>query len=723
MRIPTYPTHTDDLVNVDHREIIHALTRWSWVIGLCLLVAVFLALSYLQSAMPIYASKAVVQVEQAQKHVLKIEDIQKEDLRDAELLRTIENNFNSKDLFLRVVLANNLPSNPKFLPPSKSPAWWKIPFRAIGLMSSSKEAKPLEEKDYANRLAEMVKSKLRRGTRLIDVVVEHHDPELAQQLAQSMTKEFERWILEQRSGVSSTAYEFLQAEAERLKAKVQESELALQNYREKSGSVSVEDRQNIVVDKLKELNSKATTASAERLQMAADMEQAFQLVAQSKTEELLAIPSIASDNVVTELQKQLEHEEADFANLQQRYKPKHPKYIQAKSKIAEMKQALLNSAQAALERLKTKYQATTTTEENLKTALKQQEEISLQLSRQMMDYNNFAREAQSDRTMYQSVLDRLKETSVSKGLGEDIVRVVESPPLPAYPVRPKKMLTLAAAIVGGLGLGVLLTFFINSLDTSIRTVDQAEQFLNHPVVGSIPRNPKPLDSTSSLILAHEPESIMAESIRTLRASLSLLGTEDDRRTFLFTSAIPAEGKSFICSNYASSLAMQGLKTLLIDADLRRPTIYKYFDLQHHSTGVADYLVGRAKLPELAQATKVENLHVLTAGSRAPNPSELLAASTFANLIKDALASYDRIVIDTAPVNSVSDTLLIARHVQTTCLVVRFGKTPRKAIQRALQSIKQAGAKIGGVVLNYLPARSGFGYYYYYSSNDYYSRKS
>ena len=232
-------------------------------------------------------------------------------------------------------------------------------------------------------------------------------------------------------------------------------------------------------------------------------------------------------------------------------------------------------------------------------------------------------------------------------------------------------------------------------------------------MGAIPKLKK--FTGYSLVAAKDGNSPGAEVFRSLRATLSLLGREEDRRTYLFTSSLAGEGKTFTSANYAASLAQQGLRTLLVDLDLRRPMVEKFFlGESSRLPGVTDYFLGRKKLEELwQQHPEVSKLCWIPAGSSVPNPAELLTQADFAQLLKEALAHFDRVVIDTAPVLPVSDTLLLADKVQTVVLVVQSCKTSRKAVARGLQLLMNAKAPIGGLILNKLPNRLINGYYYSY----------
>jgi capsular exopolysaccharide synthesis family protein len=217
---------------------------------------------------------------------------------------------------------------------------------------------------------------------------------------------------------------------------------------------------------------------------------------------------------------------------------------------------------------------------------------------------------------------------------------------------------------------------------------------------------------SPLVIAEDAKSSGAESFRSLRTSLSMLGREEQRRVFLLTSALPQEGKTFCSLNYAASLAQSGLRTVVIDCDLRRPSVEKILTGKRSGKpGVTDFLTGKTGLPDLIQPTEIEKLSFISAGTVAPNPAELLTRNSIDALVDDALQQFERVVIDSAPIHAVSDTLLILNRVQTVCLVGRACKTPRKSILRALQILQKAHAPMAGVILNRLPRRRGLEYYY------------
>jgi capsular exopolysaccharide synthesis family protein len=262
---------------------------------------------------------------------------------------------------------------------------------------------------------------------------------------------------------------------------------------------------------------------------------------------------------------------------------------------------------------------------------------------------------------------------------------------------------------------------ISFLDTSLKTVDEAENALRLPVLCALPQMGRVRRNGTALVFQENGHSEGAEGFRTLRTSLSMLGPVKDRRVFLFTSAMPQEGKTFCSVNYAASLAQLGLKTLLIDGDLRRPTVESTLlgERTEHA-GVSDFLTGQKTFQQVLQPSRVERLDFISAGTESPNAAELLAKDALSALVEEALKHYDRVVVDSAPIHAVSDTLLMLKSVQTVCLVIRAARTSCRSVLRAVHLLRQAEAPLAGIILNRMPRRwdLGYGDYYYGPYYDY-----
>jgi capsular exopolysaccharide synthesis family protein len=339
-------------------------------------------------------------------------------------------------------------------------------------------------------------------------------------------------------------------------------------------------------------------------------------------------------------------------------------------------------------------------------ALVEQQGAALEMNKKAIHYDVLARDVESDRALYQTVLNRIKENTVIKDLKTSNIRVIEKAEIPDRPVKPNKLKVIFTGSLCGLLSSALLVFFLNALDQSLKTVNQTEEFLGLPVLCAIPRF-----NTFDI----EDLSAKTEAFRTLRATLSMLGRQDDRKVFLFTSSLPGEGKTFCSLNYAFSLAQQGLKTLVIDGDLRRPMIERMLRKNNErSVGLTDYLTTHKNFQEVVHASAIANLSYIPGGSPAPNPVELLANNGFDGLIHEALVHFDRVIVDSAPIHVVSDTLLILHGIQTVCLVIGANHTPKNSARRTVQILQQAGAPLAGVVLNLLSLNANSGYYYDYA---------
>jgi succinoglycan biosynthesis transport protein ExoP len=690
----------ESIGEIDLIRIYYTLRSQVWIVLTCVGVGLLLGAAYLWHTPKIYEGQAVIQVGRAERKVVNIDGVDTDNLESVEALRTLEQNLSNWTLLERVV------RNPKL----------GLTGAALGL--KARGGQPPDEGAVIYALAKGISVSLVRGTRLISIKAEAVNPRVAGLLPNAIIEEYRAQVFETHSDITRQANSFLLGEVKRLNAKLQASKEALQDYREKTKAVSLEESHNITDARLRELNAKVTEAKTARLRLESDYTQVRALTGKGP-DLLLNVASVASAPIVLDQKRNLTAQEAELANLSQRYKSKHPKYIQAQSRLEELRAGLDRAIKIAADGLATSVESARVTEQKFEDALREQEGKSLELGRLAIDYETMSRAVESDTTLYQSVLTRLNETDVTKNIEPETVRVISPSTQPAAPAKPRKKVVLAFACLAGGLIGGAIAIGRVAVDRSLHTVDEAEKFLDLPALGSVPRDATLVKTAENFPVLREPHGAAAENFRTLRTSLALLAPSIDRRSFLFTSAVPGEGKSFCASNYAIALAQQGLRTLLIDADMRLPALQAiFFEAQPQHVGLADVLLDRVPLAEAARATNPPKLFVLTAGLRPKQPAELLAGPRFGELIRLAMEQYDRVVIDTAPVNAVSDTLLLVRAVQAVVLVVHAARTSRKAVARAHLKLTDAGAPLAGLVLNQLPPAGGRDYYYHYSSGSY-----
>jgi succinoglycan biosynthesis transport protein ExoP len=317
--------------------------------------------------------------------------------------------------------------------------------------------------------------------------------------------------------------------------------------------------------------------------------------------------------------------------------------------------------------------------------------------------------------MYDSVNNRLRETTVSLGIEKSPFRIVEEPLAASEAPRSlPKMIGIGLFL--GLALAAGTIFGLDLLDSSLRYVDQAESFLKLPMLAVVSEVEGKHGDQIPSVFGDGAQTQQAEAFRSARTALSLQGDDEDRRVFLVTSAVPGEGKTFCAFNLALAFALEGQKTALVDADLRMPALHKVVsssETARNRSGLADYLAGNAPIEKILLPGPQENLTIICAGNKLSNPGELLGADAFVTLIQTLGERFDRVIIDSAPVNAVSDTLRITPLASYVCLVIRAAKTPRKAIARARKLIENAKGKFAGFILNRVHLGRDSAYYFYH----------
>lgn len=680
-----------------NRDLGQVLLEKAWLV-ICILLAAGAVGYWRGERTPVvYQSRAVIFLDFGEQVVLKIDEVDKREKAGTDLLNTIASNVRSSAVLKRVVVAKNLTQHPYFKRGTNAPS----------------------EEMVAGALAGAVDARLRRFTRLIDVTAEFGDPAMAQLVAQSVVEEYIKQSNDERSGVGENAVQFLLAEEIRIKERLARAERAVQEYRQ-TNNISLAENQDILTTEFKSLAEKCTEAKDERRLLELESKLAEQVG--DKLDELLKLPLVLRSPEVVALREKVQAQETLLSNLLLRYKEKHPAMIQARNELASLKRLFEEEVRRGPDRLKKQYEAAVEKERVLDQALKEQEKKLFALDSQRGQFDVLQREAAADRRLYDSLIQRLREVNVTSGLKKNDVRIAEPAYLPGYPIRPNKKMILIYSLGVGFALSMGMVWLIQQLDTTIKSVDHAERMLGLPVLGAIPKNRLVKDGKSRLFLSDDPQSLCAEAFRSLRASLGLLGREGERKVVLFTSAVPSEGKSFCCVNYAVSYAQQGRRTLVVDFDLRKPSLGETFGIKVDLPGVTDVLLGKESLEKCAQPTRFENLYYLPAGSMVPNPAELMSGQWAKKLIQEAAAKFDHVVLDTAPINAVSDTLLIVHEAHTICMVMRARKTSARVVSRALEMLRRAGVKPSGIILNFLPTNAGPGYYYYYSGNKYYGQK-
>ncbi len=753
----SYGAPPSDSGNFDWREYYFAIKERLWLVLIITLVMTAYGFKTASTQIFIYRAHAILFLELDKSKVLdsKMTEVKDDQIRSVDMINTMVELLQSYPFALRVVNRLNLTRDNQFL--------W-----AAGLNSRT-----ISPETAADRLVGMVRCNFRAGTRLVDITVTTSSGETSVKLANGYAEEYLHYLHDQQSEATRSASTFLLDESDRLRKKMRASDEGMQKFRERERAASLDIMQQEAQTQISECSARQHLMDAKLAQINTDIIAAKS--AQGNRDELLKLPSINNMPKIAMLMAKIQTEQEQLYLVQQRYRQKHPAYVIIKTQLDidnnDLKTLLLG-VEALLESnrdsLLTEQLANKATREAAETRL-------LEVTSKSVEYNDLKRELQSDAALYDAVLARIKEVDITKEFAQSPVRIQELAS-GVSSVGKNPIDIILKNFFTGLGIGLGLVIFFHKIDSSFKTVDQTEKATGLSVVTAIPQiggassaflgflskdqffellanlmecweilfkssdpflkrvgkcidilqpvltwlgNPHrgvSLSRGKELVVQSERTGIVAEAFRTLRVSVAMHLHAENQRSFLFTSAIPSEGKSFNSANFSTSLAQQGLKTLLIDADLRKPSLSKIFFSMNRKPGVAEVLLGKDSLENAVNSTGVENLFLLTAGGLVENPSELLAGQPFRDLMAEALRQYDRVVIDSAPILAVSDTLLIATQVEVLCLVVRSFVTPKRMVKRALVSLKEVGVTPVGICLNCLPY--GRGSYYYYTSGKY-----
>lgn len=672
----------------DVAALYEVVRRRVWWIVVCAFAGLLLGAGYTAMKPDEFEATATVQVEEENPSVLAIPDVNKEEFRLPENLKTVEQQLSTRNLIWRVIQANKLDQTPGYFRP--------------GLLLRMRNL-PVTQGGMIDAIAGKFTVKLRRGTRLIDITVKDSNPKMAQTLAASLIDEYVNLNAQWRANPSKEAGKILVDEADRLKRKLDEAEQALQDYREKNRAVSLDEKQNIVVERLKNLNLRVAQAQNDTLALESDLAQLDKIGRQA--DKLLAIGSIANAQSVLDVQRLLTEKEAAFAVLKQRYGPENPAYVQAEQQRLQVRATLDATIFNAADSLRSRYESAKFAQQMSEKGLLEQEQLALDLNKKATEYNVLSREIESDRALFAAVVKRLKETGIMQNTSQTNLRVVEPPMLPDAPSLRKKMLLAVMGLIGGGVLGFCGTIGGYLSRPAVQTLEHGERALGLSPLGAIPRAPGLRGDVSQFPGLKDPRSKAAEAFRFLVVSTSPEAGGGEKGSLLFTGAATGDGTTSCAAAYAVALAQSGVRTLLVDANLRNPAIGRLFSIPAKTSGLADCLAGRSGLAASVVPTKVENLFVLVAGAVPPEISSLFSGPALGSLLGSAIAEYGRVIIDSAPVTTASETLLLARQVSAACLVLRSGRSAITAASRACQSLDQAGHPPIGFILNRVPRRS------------------
>ena len=561
-------------------------------------------------------------------------------------------------------------------------------------------------------------------SRLVQISYTHPDPQLATEIANGLVKTFiEENFKTKYESVTQTS-EWLSRELADLRLRVETSEEKLVRYQKDHSILGVDEKQNIVTSKLDELNRELTAAQSDRIQK----ESTYKFATSGDAALFAKVSPEGSAGLLGRLRDKEADLSTTYAQATTQFGPGYPKVAELSNQLKQVRAEIAEEEKKLQDRLQSQYLGALQREKMLESAFDQQKREANKLNESAIEYTVLKRDAESNRQLYDNLLQRLKEAGISAGLRSSNVRVVDIARTPTAPISPDIPRSLTFGFLLGLGCGMGLAFVMESLDRTVRDMEEVHAVSALPALGTIPlqlsgnghirKRLKGLSITEgepegpSLITYARPRSQAAEAYRSLRTSILLSSFGAPPKVILITSALPQEGKTTISANSALVLAQRGSRVLLIDADLRRPGVGKLFGLRPDG-GLSTLISGGDRVEDVVLPfPEVPNLWILPAGPVPPQPAELLSSSVMKDYFARWRNEYDHIIIDSPPCLSVTDAVVLSPEVDWVILVARSGQTTKLALQRARNLLLQVNAKVMGVVLNALNLRSVDGRYYY-----------
>ena len=726
------------------RAYCRILQKRRWTILSVLIVTLTLVLIATVREKPVYRAASMLEIEQENPNIITVQQLfQFQNVSD-DYLQTQYKILRSDTLARQVIEELHLDEVREFNPPGQS---WQMKSVRAAVADAAPPVNAAGEQAVLTRFGDRLSVEPVLRSRLVRVSFDSYDPQLACNVINTLTAAYTQQNLEARWEATQKASGWLSEQLDNIKIRLEKSEDNLRQYAEENGLLFLEsgkgEGENIVDARLRSLQDDLTQVQADRYQK----ESLYRLV---ESGNYSALPGVFDNKMMQDLTVKLADLERQQAELAPNFNSDYPKMKEVQSQIDRIQEFLKQQREQAAANIANEYFAAMRRETLVAQAFKEQEKQANIVATRSVQYNILKREVDTNKQLYEGLLLRLKEAGVSAGMKASNIRVVDSAVLPTSPVKPKMLSNLALALILGLGFGISLVFLQERLDNSLKSVDDIEQFLRVPALALIPSSQSLLHEKNghhkSLLQAFagvaegeklaplkkdSPDkwvrvdseglghSALSEAFRGLRTSVLLSTAARPPRSLAFVSAEPGEGKTTICSNLGISLAQMGKRVLIIDSDMRQPSIRAFFRVDSR-TGLSNYLTGYENWRELVQSTGLDGLDCMASGPVPPNPSELLSSGRLETLVQEAAAHYGFVLLDSPPLLNLADGRILVTMAEGAILVVKGGVTPRELVQRAQLCVSDVGAHLIGVVLNNFDSRHDG---YYYSRHYHYREKT
>lgn len=739
------------------------LNKRRWLIAACALAGILGAGLYAFTSTPFYTGEATIMIERKPSQVVGMEDafaVAAVDERNADYLTTQEEILKKPAFAARAIRESSL-ENDRLFKEGAGKSDHRGFFQTLATNIGKRLRRvfaglfpPTPNDDQSGNLSvnrqqlgvdpDLVSYYLSvldvapvRRTSLFEISFTTPYPGLSARMANAHADAYMDYGLDLRAQANQEALVFLQDKLLELKDRVESSEAALNNYRRQKGIITLDEGGNLVVHRLIDLNNRLTEAEAQRIALESEV----QLI---RAENYDALPRVRRSPIISTFKSELGRLEGEYAKLAGEFKAGYTPLDTLKLNMEEIRKRLRDEIESEVAAIRAAYEAAQANEKELRARMEEQKKVALNLKDAAVQYAILAREVDTNRQLYDSVLQRMKEMGVAAQVQDSNVSIIQRALVPDQPSYPRRGLTLLLGLLLGLAGGTGLAFFLDHIDTTLKTPDEAERYLGLSSLGVVPdfselkhksngylsgggdadngavvqSRPERIESPSDFVLSHDPRSVVAESYRTLRTAILFSRAGARPRTILFTSATRGEGKSATAINTSVIFAQMGYRVIVIDADLRRPRGHKLLGM-NNVVGLSNFLTGQRTLNDVTVPTSEENLYFAGSGTTPPNPSELLGSPKMEQLLTELREEFDCVIIDSPPIMPVSDPILLSTMVDGVVLVINSRATPKQLVREARSRLRKADAKILGIVLNRIDLQNGdySGYYSHYFSYD------
>jgi capsular exopolysaccharide synthesis family protein len=721
-----------DPEEVHLRDYLEVILRRKWLIINALLLTFVTTLIVTLAQDKQYMATATLEVAPKEQKVTKFEEIAESGIATREFYETQVQLLQGREMARRVAQALDLRRHPvvaellfsdeapglpaRFKAGLKEMVLFFIPGSRDGGRSDEIDTVTVEEERLVDFIVENLTVTPSRTAMLIEVAFLSPERELSRDVVNGLTHEFVQWHMEKKMDASDLARGFLMKQIDRAKINLEKAEEELNRFAQVAGIVSMDSRQNSILVQLEDLNSALAEAEADMIGKRAVYQQAVK-------DGPSVLPEVMASNLIGELKGEYARLQAEYEKLSVTFKDDYPAVRALLGRMRSIENRLREEEQKIFETVRNRYEAAAERVAALKERVAAQQQAAMDLNERATQYKIMAREVETNKQIYQSLLERAREIESMAGISSSNIHIVDVARLPILPAKPKVGRNLLLAVVLGLFAGVGLAFFLEYFTDQIANPDEITDRFQIPILGVVPLA-KADNGRLDRAFVSEPQSFFAEALRTTKVSLQLSGAGRHTRSFVITSTRPGEGKTTLTANLAMSFAAGGERVVIVDADLRRPRLHKIFGENGASsqTGLSTFLAGAGDDSELVRRDGVPGVSFISAGPCPPNPVELLASRCFGQLIRKLEKHFDRVLVDAPPMQGFADTLVVSRHVGGVVLVCSAGETTREALKHFKKSVLGINGTILGCIINKVNLNRRYGYpsyYKYYGYHKYY----